>query len=292
LCSFVFICGQFTPNVASPRNAGDNLAMQGFWEQLQQLVSSGRPFVTVTLVDVVASAPANVGSKMLVTAEGLFFGSVGGGKIEMKAIGEAKSMLAGGIPGSTRFVEWNLQTDVGMTCGGVVRVYFEAYNVATWPIVIFGAGHCSQALVRLLLTMQCQLTIIDPRKEWLAKLPTDAAKLNIIHASKPMAEYVRELPPKAFVLMMTMGHATDQPILVEILRTRGADFPYIGVIGSEAKAAVLRRGVLAAGIPEADLSKYHCPIGLPIGSNDPAEIAVSIAAQLLEKRDALRTPIP
>src|SRR4051794_25100584 len=78
--------------VASLRNPGHNPVMQGFWEQLQLLVSSGRPFVTVTLVDVVASAPANVGSKMLVTPDGLFHGSVGGGKIEMKAIAEAKAM--------------------------------------------------------------------------------------------------------------------------------------------------------------------------------------------------------
>jgi xanthine dehydrogenase accessory factor len=89
--------------------------------------------------------------------------------------------------------------------------------------------------------------------------------------------------------MMTMGHATDQPILVEILKTRAADFPYIGVIGSEAKAAVLRRGVLGAGVPESLLERYTCPIGLPLGTNDPAEIAVSIAAQLLQRRDHLAT---
>jgi xanthine dehydrogenase accessory factor len=89
------------------------------------------------------------------------------------------------------------------------------------------------------------------------------------------------------VLLMTMGHATDQPILVEILKTRAADFPYVGVIGSEAKAGALRRGVLAAGVPEELLGRYRCPIGLAIGTNDPAEIAVSIAGQLLEARDRL-----
>ena len=263
--------------------------MQGYWEHLQKLVTAGRPFVAVTLVDVVASAPANVGSKMLVSQEGLFFGTVGGGKIEMKALAEAQSMLAGDFgPATSRFAEWNLQRDVGMTCGGVVRVYFEAYHVAGWPIVIFGAGHCAQALVRLLLSLQCHLTVIDPREEWLARMPGETGgKLRLVHASRPMAQFVSEIPASAFVLMMTMGHATDQPILVEILQS-SRQFPYVGVIGSEAKAAVLRKGVLAAGVPEALLARYHCPIGLPIGTNDPAEIAVSIAAQLLECRDRLR----
>ncbi len=268
--------------------------MQGYWEHLQKLVSDGSPFVAVTLVDVVASAPANAGSKMLVTGDGLFFGTVGGGKIEMKALAEARQMLGGGEPAGSRFAEWNLQKDVGMTCGGVVRVFFEAYNVAAWPIVIFGAGHCAQSLVRLLLTLQCHLTVIDPREEWLARLPREEGKLRIIHAQKPMADYVKDLPANAFVLMMTMGHATDQPILIEILRTRigGSAFPYVGVIGSEAKAAVLRRGVLAGGVPQDALGAYCCPIGLPVGTNDPAEIAISIAAQLLQRRDALREQSP
>ncbi len=179
-----------------------------------------------------------------------------------------------------------------MTCGGAVRLYFEVYNAAEWPIVIFGAGHCSQALVRLLLTLPCQLTVIDPRVEWLAKLPSaenaPAGRLRLIHTEKPMADLVRDLPAQAFILLMTMGHATDQPILVEILKSRGtSDFPYLGVIGSEAKAAALRKGVLAAGVPEDAIGRYRCPIGLPIGTNDPAEIAVSIAAELLQVRDRL-----
>ncbi len=66
--------------------------VQGYWEHLQMLVESGQPFAAVTLVDVIASAPANAGSKMLVTGDGLFFGTVGGGKIELKALAEAKSL--------------------------------------------------------------------------------------------------------------------------------------------------------------------------------------------------------
>ena len=257
--------------------------------------------MAVTLVDVVASAPATVGAKMLVTEEGLHFGTIGGGRLELKALAEARGMLGAGGAGAgtgtagavgggganSRFVEWNLQKDVGMTCGGVVRLYFEAYNAGAWRIVIFGAGHCTQALVRLLLTLRCQVTVIDPRAEWLAKLPGGhEGRLRVVRAERAMEEYVKEAPAGAFVVLMTMGHASDQPILIEILKSRAGDFGYIGVIGSEAKAAALRRGVLAAGVPEERLGRYCCPIGLPIGTNDPAEIAVSVAGQLLERRDA------
>ena len=256
--------------------------MSTYWENLQQLLADGRAFASVTLVDVVASAPQNVGAKMLVTSDGLLSGTVGGGKIEARAIAEAQKLLADRAP--NRFVEWNLQTDIGMTCGGVVKLFFETYNVAAWPIVIFGAGHCAQSLVRLLLTLQCHTTVIDTRREWLQKLPRDP-KLTIIEADKPMPAYVAGLPSSAFVLCMTMGHSADLPILIEILKTR--KFPFLGVIGSDAKAAALRRGIASAGLSDEVARQFVCPIGLDLGSNDPAEIAVSIAAQLLQKRDEL-----
>ena len=97
--------------MTGPLSQGDDGGMNGYWEQLQKLVASGKPFVAVTLVDVVASAPANAGAKMLVAAEGLCFGSVGGGKIEMKAIAEAKALLV--TPGT-------LQTWVGVVLRAVI----------------------------------------------------------------------------------------------------------------------------------------------------------------------------
>lgn len=258
--------------------------MSQYWENLQSLLSAGKPFVSVTLVDIVASAPQNVGAKMLVTSAGLHSGTVGGGKIEARAIAEAQALLD--ARAANRFAEWNLQTDIGMTCGGVVKLFFETYNIATWPIVIFGAGHCAQALVRLLMMLHCHVTIIDPRRDWLDKLPPStpnaAGKLQPILANRPLATYVAELPDNAFVLSMTMGHATDLPILIEALRTR--TFPYLGVIGSDAKAAALHRGLRDSGLSPEAISKVICPVGLPIGSNDPAEIALSIAAQMLQYR--------
>jgi len=95
---------------------------------------------------------------------------------------------------------------------------------------------------------------------------------------------VKTLPDDAFVVLMTMGHTTDKPILLEILRTR--TFPFLGVIGSDAKANILRRDIAEAGLPEEAKRAFYCPIGLPIGTNHPYEIAVSVAAQLIEVRDA------
>jgi xanthine dehydrogenase accessory factor len=256
--------------------------MPAFFDALNELMAGEVPLVVVTVVDTMGSAPQDRGAKMIITAEGLRFGTVGGGKVETKAIGEAQAMLRGDAAETTKFAQWNLAKDVGMTCGGIVKLYFESHNVGRWPIVIFGAGHVANAVVNLLVHLDCAITCIDPRAEWLAKLPESPKLTKILTPDMP--SIVSTLPDDAFVVLMTMGHSTDKPILLEILRTR--TFPYLGVIGSEAKANILRRDIDEAGLPEDAKSAFFCPIGLSLGTNHPYEIAVSVAAQLLEVRDA------
>lgn len=258
--------------------------MPTFFEALNELLATETPLVTVTIVDTAGSVPQDAGAKMIVTAEGRQFGTVGGGKVETRAIAEAQRMLTGEIEESTRFAQWNLAKDVGMTCGGVVRLYFESHNAGRWRIVIFGAGHVANALLQLLIHLDCQVTCIDPREEWLARLPP-SPKLTAIRTDD-MPSMVKSLPGDAFVALMTMGHTTDKPILIEILRTRS--FPYLGVIGSAAKANILKRDVEEAGLPDEAKDAFVCPIGLSIGSSHPYEIAVSVVAQMLSVRDQLR----
>ncbi|HBJ33871.1 MAG TPA: xanthine dehydrogenase accessory protein XdhC [Planctomycetaceae bacterium] len=251
-----------------------------FHDRYGQLLDRGAPFVTVTLFDVHGSVPHDAGGKMIVTTDGLDFGTVGGGRVEAKAIEVANAML--GRPGelaATHWVDWSLKADVGMTCGGRVKLLFERVGGSDWNIVIFGAGHVTQSLTRLLDTIACRVTCIDPRAEWIERLPDSVHK---IIATDP-TDHVASLPLDAFVLCMTRGHASDLPVLRQIYQT-GRRFPYVGVIGSRAKAAVLRKELLQAAIDPALLT-FHCPIGLPIGENYPGEIAISIAAQLLQVRD-------
>ena len=95
------------------------------------------------------------------------------------------------------------------------------------------------------------------------------------------------LGPEDVVICMTMGHATDLPIL-EAIFTAGLEPAYLGVIGSRAKREVLRRDLETAGVPAEAITRLRCPIGLPIGGNQPGEIAVSVAAEILERRNASR----
>jgi xanthine dehydrogenase accessory factor len=257
------------------------------YEQLVALEREGTAFVLVILTESLGSTPQDTGAKMLVTTAGLHTGTVGGGKVEAKAISLAQEMLTTGTS-APRFVNWALKTDVGMTCGGSVKLYFEPHVAggagAAWPIWIFGAGHVVQALVPVLAPLDCQLTVVDPRREWLDRLPR-ARNARFLQHENP-ADLVPTMPDHAFLLCLTKGHASDRPVLQRALAER--NFPFVGVIGSDSKAKVLQKELVAAGLPAKRAKQFHCPVGLPFGNNDPREIALSIAAQLLSVRDKLK----
>lgn len=253
------------------------------WRKIQELLSAQIPFATVTMVDMRGSAPQIQGAKAVVTAEGIVEGTVGGGKVEAKAILHAQELLRHGGGRSCELMTWNLQTDVGMTCGGEIKFFFEVFFCNDWKIVVFGAGHISQALVPILLQMNCRVTCIDQRAEWLARM-AEHPRLTKICSPQPREE-VQRCDANSFFVLMTQGHATDLPILSQILST--IQPPYVGVLGSLQKAKILRRDLEAHGLSREKLESYFCPMGLPLGNNTPPEIAISIAAQLIQRRDAL-----
>lgn len=248
------------------------------WESAQKLAESRTSFVMVTMIGVRGSAPQDIGTKMIVTESGLHFGTVGGGKVEMAAIKRSKEILSSSDL-EPQVLTWNLQKDIGMSCGGEVTFLFEHHSHSAWPIVIFGAGHVAQAVAQVLSTLQCSLTCVDSRIEWVSKF----SGVKAIHHPKPK-ELVRTLNPKSYFMSMTMGHAFDVPILYEIWK-HAPHCPYVGVIGSEVKGIKIKRELKELGVSEEFLNKLRVPMGLPIGTNRPSEIAISIAAEVLQVRD-------
>jgi len=269
--------------------------MENYLTQMHVLLEEGVPFVSATLVDSKGSTPHTKGGRIIVTKSGLFSGTVGGGLVEAKAVQFAKNLLRKKTPTEkTKFVEWNLNKDVGMSCGGSVKIFFEIYNLNTWEIIIFGAGHVAQALIPVLLKLEVKLTCIDTRKEWLGKLPESPKLTKVL--KKTLPETVEKIPKKAFVLIMTKGHRSDFYIVKRFLKL--GEQAFLGVIGSRAKACTLKKELLKEGFNEEKLNQIICPIGFSLGGNHPQEIAISITAQLLFERDKLfgkthqRNPLP
>lgn len=256
--------------------------LKDYADNLNRILETTESIVVVTLTNVRGSAPQEIGARIIIGERGILFGTVGGGKVEAHCIKLAQEYLSSDEMNANYAFTWNLQKDIGMTCGGEVSFLFEVFKKqAAWNVAVFGAGHIAIELVKVLSNLNCKITVIDNRAEWLDKI-IDAPKITKIH-SQNMKDEVINLNDNCFVALMTMGHAHDVPILHEALSKR--DFPYLGVIGSKAKRNRMEKDLLDMGLSCDLVTKFICPLGEDIGSNSPAEIALSIAAQLLRYRD-------
>lgn len=147
-------------------------------------------------------------------------------------------------------------------------------------VCIFGGGHVGSALVPVLSTVGFRVVMFDNR-EALAKRENYPAADEVIFGDFRHIYDKVTLTPDDYAVIMTPGHQADFEILAQVLKSEAS---YIGCIGSRGKVAKTRAKLLEAGFNEADLARIHSPIGLPILAETPEEIAISIAAEVIEHR--------
>ena len=252
---------------------------RSFIRQIESLQHEGIPFCVATIVDGRGSIPQIVGARAIFTKMGLAHGTVGGGTLESICQKKALELLEGSQAVSTHFQRHNLQKDLGMTCGGELALYFEVHRQELiWNIVIFGAGHVAQTLCRFLVELDCRVVCVDTRAEWLARLPRND-KLEACRVGD-YCDGIDRVVPGADVILMTMGHGSDLPIL-KAIEKRKMPIAHLGVIGSDAKSGIVRRQLAEAGLPREFIDSIVCPLGDKVGNNTPGEIAVGIVSQLL-----------
>lgn len=253
-------------------------------DEIERLQRQAIAFCVVTIVDARGSIPQVVGATAVFTGEGLVHGTVGGGTLEVSCQEKAHQLLQG--KEKTRFERCNLQKDLGMTCGGEVALYFEVHRrELDWNIAVFGAGHVAQALCRVLAELDCRVRCFDTRPEWLERLPR-SPKLEACAVGR-FSDGIERIVPGADVLLMTMGHSSDLPIL-KALSERTPAMGLLGLLGSDSKAAIVRRQLREQGVSPEFIGRIVCPLGEKFGDNTPGEIAVSAVSQLLKHRHAAR----
>lgn len=157
---------------------------------------------------------------------------------------------------------------------------FSQRTPPDFHIALFGAGHVGQALARVLAGLPCRLRWIDSRAEQFPQaLPGNVTTLV---SDEPELE-VDDLPPASYIVVMTHSHPLDQAICQRALE-RG-DYRYLGLIGSASKRARFEKRWRRAGIDDTAIAALTCPIGIGgIPGKHPGEIAVAVAAQILQVR--------
>ena len=178
--------------------------------------------------------------------------------------------------------EWDILPLVrprAMLKKGEPSYYVEPLTTAGY-VYIFGGGHVAQELVPALAHVGFAPVVYEDRPDFAKKELFPEASHTIVGLFSRIGESV-SITPDDFVVIMTRGHQADFEVLRQALLTRAS---YVGVIGSRSKIAATNQRLLAAGIPECELKRIHAPIGLPILGETPAEIAISIAAELILHR--------
>lgn len=150
-------------------------------------------------------------------------------------------------------------------------------------LMLFGAGHVGAAIVRALAELPCQITWIDEREDrFPIALPTNVK----VEATDTPEALIASAPSDVSFLVLTHSHALDQQLTEHILRRD--DFAWFGLIGSKTKRMLFEHRLRGRGINDIQLEKMVCPIGIPgIQGKEPAVIATSVAAQLLQVWEAL-----
>jgi xanthine dehydrogenase accessory factor len=239
-----------------------------------ELAARGEGFVMATVIGVKGSTPRELGAKLIWRDGPGLVGTVGGGQFESLVIDACRGFWEGKTGGTRRFV---LGAEAEQCCGGVMDVFFE-YVGARARLIVFGAGHVSAALARVLDGTGLELAIVDDRQDWNTEERFGAGR-RVLDFDAGVA-LAREDPARTLVAVMTYSHDIDFDVLCGILRADALP-RFVGLIGSRSKFACFRTRFAQRSISEARVDAIQCPIGVGDLGKAPEEVAISVAAQVL-----------
>jgi xanthine dehydrogenase accessory factor len=257
--------------------------MSDMLKRLTELKTSGKPVCLCVVIKTTGAVPRHAGTKMLVFPDGRSEGTVGGGGVEQAALKAAMEAFTDGMP---RTVSYSLKGDSDASlgvCGGDMEVYIEPQLLAD-TLLIIGAGHLGRALAQAAKPFGFEIIVSDERKDLLDPAVFEGCQL--LHAEMAQLSGKIEIGPRTFIVDVSHGSDVDIAGLPSILKSQAA---YIGVIGSKKRWATTLAGLRTRGVSEELIAKAKSPIGLAIKAETPEEIAISILAEVIEKRNTKST---
>ena len=167
--------------------------------------------------------------------------------------------------------------------------YYVERLVSAGYVYIFGGGHVAQQLVPVLSRCDFDCIVIEDREDFADPALFENKAKTICLPMEKLDTLIPKITKDDFICVMTRGHQNDYLVQNTMLKTPAR---YIGVIGSRKKIASVRERLKADGFGEDEIARITAPIGIDIASETPAEIAVSVAAQLIRERNTKKGSPP
>jgi len=246
---------------------------------LLDALKKGDACALATIAKVTGSAPREPGAKMVVYDDGRSVGTIGGGKFESLVISEAVHAISSGHSVLKRYpLHEASENSFGAICGGEVTVLIEPQPRPPLFCLV-GAGHCSQSLAKLALECGFAVAVLDDREELLAPVYFPSPVLCLSNPAPEELIKARRWSQRDTLVLVSRNYQNDREALAAALEMTG--FGYIGMIGSKRKVMHVFDELVARGFSREALAEVRAPIGIDIGADSPAEIAVSVMAEVL-----------
>ena len=254
-------CGGNVQVAVEPVNAKESATLD-VYRRASALLADGKTVVVVSRLD---ARPGH----LLVADGGVRAGSLGASAIDREAASQASQLLSSGESGVATIQESGAET----------KLFFERLTPSL-TLLIVGAGEIGIALARLARTAGMRVVVIDGRDRFATRdrFP-DADAIEVGMPSEIISR--RSVGTNDAVVLIAHDYKYELPVLREVLRRPAA---YIGLLGSKKRGAAVRQMLTEEGFVADELARIHSPIGLNIGAKTPAEIAVSILAEVIAAR--------
>ena len=260
------ICGGRMVVIAQPVRGPEPLA---YFRLVDQVLGEAQGFTEAIVIDPEQAGVLTVGSRFLFDGEGALRGGLPSGEVP----GELSSRITKPAARPKPSVH-----------GGVAFL-------PSWPrirLIVVGAGHVGQAVADLAAQADFDVWVVDDRNQYANRERFPRAQQIVVG---PIDQVIAglEITPLSYALIVTRGHGHDQEALYHLAPTEAS---YVGLIGSRRKIRLIFDNLREARIREADLERVTAPVGLDIGSQTVPEIAISIVAELIARRNVgLRRPV-
>ncbi len=250
---------------------------------IEPLVRLHGRIVVCLVVRAQGSVPRQAGARMAVLPDGTTVGTIGGGLFEAQVVAAAAEARRTGqsVVKLYDFREVGSSPDAfGAICGGEAEVFLEVMGRPD-ALLVVGGGHCGRALARAATLLGgFEVMLLEDRPDFSdgAGLPES---VTVVPVDAGYTDLAARAGPHSYIALVSRGAATDEAALRAVI---SADAPYLGMMGSRRKARLVLDNLRRDGVEEAQLARVHAPIGLEIGAETPAEIAISILAQIIAVR--------
>ncbi|MCI4363642.1 MAG: XdhC/CoxI family protein [Thermoplasmata archaeon] len=247
-----------------------------------RLMEQRIPFARATVVKMVGSVPAKEGATMLRTPTGDCFGTVGGAALEER-VKDAAARALETHRGELLHFDLQAWKEGGLPslCGGSVDVAVE-YVPARPNLLLWGGGHVALALARLLPALEFDHSVADDRPEWVSLDRFPEAERREVVAAEALWD---RFEPSAFSHLYLLGYDArkDTEVLYHSLDKFSGR---VGLIASAAKREHVFAELRRRGVSESEVGRIRSPIGVDIGAETPAEIAVSVVGEVVRDHRA------